>query len=382
MEEIELRTLILRGEDSTLQFKRQVDSCERLAPELVAFLNKRGGQILIGVSDVGSITGLSPEQIRTTNQIIGNTTESHVVPRITVETQNVVTTDGVVIVLTVAEGIDKPYQTNRGEFYVKTGADKRHVTHRDELRRLFQIGSHVFAEKQVLSGSNLDQIDLDAYREYYRKRFSEAALASDDDLIDQMRLLNLIKDDKLTLAGALLFGLYPESLYPQFATKAVWFNGTDSSGSTYHDDRRILGTLPDMYEEVIEFLNAWNMRRQQPGASYNENSQPLVEPAVFEEILTNAFVHRDYFIPESIKVFIFDDRIEIYSPGSLPNSLTLDEATNGISRSRNPIIENIGNVLMEYKGHGTGLKRAKRLCPGIQFDNNVDKNAFIVTIPF
>jgi len=135
MEEIELRKLILRGEDSGLQFKQQIDSCEKLAPEIVALLNKRGGQILIGVNDDGDITGLSRDQVATTNQHISNTTESHVVPRITVDTENVVTSDGTVIVLTVPEGIDKPYQTNKGHFYVKSGSDKRHITHRDELRR-------------------------------------------------------------------------------------------------------------------------------------------------------------------------------------------------------------------------------------------------------
>lgn len=384
MEELELRTLILRGEDSTLQFKERLDAsrpCDELAKEMVAFLNKRGGTILIGVADDGKITGLSQDEVREFNQNIGNTTDQHVVPRITVDTENVVTSDGLVIVLTILEGIDKPYQTNKGAFYVKTGSDKRHVTHRDELRRLFQIGSHVYAEQQELTGSKLDQLDLDAYRSYFQTRFKEDAPEDDEEIIDQMRAVSLAKGDRITLAGALLFTKHPQHLLPQFTTKAVWFDGTNSAGETYRDDRHIEGTLPQMYESSMNFLDGWNSRQQPSESSFNEQGHSRVHHVVFEEILTNAFIHRDYFIQDSIKVFIFDDRLEISSPGTLPNSLTLEEATLGIRRTRNPLIENIGPFLMKYKGLGTGLKRARQLCPSIQFDNDQRRDAFIVTIP-
>jgi ATP-dependent DNA helicase RecG len=165
------------------------------------------------------------------------------------------------------------------------------------------------------------------------------------------------------------------------STRAVWFAGTDSTSTSYKADRSIEGTLPDMYTKAYEFLDAWNMRQQPVGGSFNDKGIPLVPPTVFEEILTNAFIHRDFFIPDTIKIFIFDDRIEIHSPGSLPNSLSLAEAMEGNSRSRNPIIEKTGEFLMKYRGTGTGLKRAKQLYPSIQFDNNLQRNAFIVTLP-
>ncbi|MDR1281344.1 MAG: putative DNA binding domain-containing protein [Opitutaceae bacterium] len=381
MEEIELRSLILRGEDSTLQFKRQIDSCEKLAPEIVAFLNARGGRILIGVADDGRIHGLSPGQVRELNQIISSTAKDHVMPTVSVDTSNVPTSEGLVVVLTVEEGIDKPYQTRKGEFWIKAGSDKRHVTHRDELRRLFQIGSHVYAERTMLRSSDLGQLDLLRYRNYYETLHRKPAPTEAEELIAHMRSLNLVKGDHLTLAGALLFATHPEHLVPQFGTKAVWFLGMDISSSHYEDERSITGTLPDMYREAMDFLKAWNMRTQAAGATFNEQSVPLVDPIVFQEILTNAYVYRDYFIQDSIKIFIFDDRIEIHSPGTLPNSLTLDEALNGIRRERNPVIQSIGLTLMEYRGVGSGLVRAQKAHPGIQFDNNLKRNAFIVTIP-
>jgi ATP-dependent DNA helicase RecG len=383
MEEIELRNLILRGEDSTLQFKQRIDSCEKLARECVAFLNRRGGKILIGVTDDGTLAPLQAPEVSALNQLISNTASEHIIPAVGVDTINVPVTDGVIIVLTVPEGIDKPYQTKKGEFYIKVGADKRHVTQRDELRRLFQAGSHVYAEQRQVQNASFALVDISKYRGYYEKRFGEDAPEDDEELFGHMRRTNLACDNTLTLSGVLLFAKEPELLVPGLATtKAVWFKGVDRSTTEYIADRNIEGSLPVMYEKARNFLDAWNLRRQPENGSFNDNGIPLVDARVFEEILTNAYVHRDYFIPDTIKVFIFDDRIEIRSPGTLPNSLTLDEALEGNSRSRNPIIEKIGTFLMKYRGTGTGLRRAKQLCPQIQFDNNTSRNEFIVTIPF
>jgi ATP-dependent DNA helicase RecG len=261
------------------------------------------------------------------------------------------------------------------------GSDKRHVTHRDELRRLFQIGSHVYAERQPLPGVTLDRIDLNSYRDYYSKRFNEDAPASTEEVIEQLRATGLVSGDSPSLAAALLFSK-DRQLTPQFSTKIIWFNGTDLTSTEYKDERHISGILPAMYEETYAYLDAWNLRRQPEGGSFNTQGVPTIPPLVFQEILTNAFIHRDYFIQDSVKVFIFDDRLEIHSPGTLPNSLTIEEATLGIRRTRNPLLENIAPTLMKYKGAGSGLKRSKHLYPHIHFDNNQARNAFIVTLPF
>lgn len=384
MEEIELRTLILKGEDTVLEFKSKeiLRDTHDLAAECVAFLNRRGGILLIGVNDDGEINGFASNEIESCASQLRSMAKDKISPPVMIDTENVLTEQGIVIVLRLDEGVDKPYQTTKGgAFYIRSGDEKRHVSHRDELRRLFQIGAHVFAEKKAIPGTRIDQISLTAYREYYENRFKEDALQDDDDLIEQMRSLHLLQDNQLTVAGCLLFAKQPAHILPEFGIKAVWFDGLDSSSSSFHDQRPINGGLRECYEQVSAFLGAWNTRRQPEGGTYNDNPKPRVDPRVFEELLTNALVHRDYFIKDSIKVFIFDDRIEITSPGTLPNSLTLAEATNGIRRSRNPIIEEIGQSLMQYKGHGTGLKRALKLCPGIQFDNNLEKNAFAAVIP-
>jgi ATP-dependent DNA helicase RecG len=385
MDEIDLRKLILKGEDTSLEFKSKakIEDIHDLAAEYVAFLNKRGGTLLLGVEDDGQIDGFAPEDIEKCNQKLRSMAKDQIEPPVMLDSTNVTTSSGIVIALTIEEGIDKPYQTRKGSsFYIRSGDEKRHVSHRDELRRLFQVGSHVYAEQQVLKNAPLELLDMKRFRDYYEARFHEDAPHSDEDVFEHLRRANLAQGDSLTLCGALLFARQPELITPRLATtKALWFEGTDPATTRYRADRSIEGSLPHMYDEAIRFLDAWNLRLQPEGAGYNDKGEPLVNPRVFEEILTNAFIHRDYFIPDSVKVFIFDDRIEIHSPGTLPNSLTLEEAMEGNSRSRNPIIEKTGEFLMKYRGTGTGLRRARQLHPSIRFDNNTDRNAFIVTIP-
>lgn len=384
MDEIELRKLILKGEDTSLEFKSKakIEDVQDLAAEYVAFLNKRGGILLLGVEDDGQIDGFAPEEIEKCNQKLRSMAKDQIEPPVMLDSTNVTTSSGIVIALTIEEGIDKPYQTRKGSaFYIRSGDEKRHVSHRDELRRLFQVGSHVYAERQILSDATLDKIDLKTYREYYSLRFKEEAPASDEEVIDQLRATGLLVGNAPTLAAVLLFSRIPH-LTPQFSTKIIWFKGTDLTSSEYRDERHLDGTLPVMYDEAFKYLDAWNLRRQPEGGSFNDQGIPVIPPQVFQEILTNAYIHRDYFIQDSVKVFIFDDRIEIHSPGTLPNSLTIEEATLGIRRTRNPLLENIAPTLMKYKGAGSGLRRSKQLYPSIRFDNSVERSSFIVTIPF
>jgi ATP-dependent DNA helicase RecG len=385
MDEIALRTLILRGEDTTLEFKSKakVNDIHDLAAEGVAFLNKRGGTLLLGVEDDGAISGFESSEIESCNQKLRSIAKDQISPPIFIDTSNILTSAGIVIAIQLDEGIDKPYQTTKGgAFYIRNGDEKRHISHRDELRRLFQIGSHVYAEKQVLKGTRLDQFDFPRYRQYYQDRFSEEAPEDDALLIHQLESLHLLSGPELSLAGCLLFAKAPQHQLPKFHIRHVWFKGSDIAVEEFRSDRLIEGDLATMYRHAYDLLDAWNLREQPPESNFNTPGKPVIPPAVFVEILTNALIHRDYFISDSIKIFIFDDRIEISSPGTLPNSLTLAEATQGISRSRNPIIEKIGLTVMQYKGIGSGLKRATQLYPKIHFNNDHERNAFIVTLPY
>lgn len=106
--------------------------------ELAAFSNSGGGTLFIGVNDDGSVAGLDASAVRRLNQLLGNAASQHVRPPVHPLTENVATANGIVMVVSVPDGLSKPYLDALGRLWVKQGADKRHVTSREEMQRMFQ----------------------------------------------------------------------------------------------------------------------------------------------------------------------------------------------------------------------------------------------------
>jgi len=382
MDEFTLREELLTGEDSTHQFKRQINDQGHLAKEIVAFLNTRGGKIYVGVDDDGSIHGLTPEQKDGIDKLISNTCSDSIVPPCSALTFNIQTSEGLVVVIEVADGENKPYQDKKEKkFWLKKGADKRAVTEPSELRRLFQGGHVTYADASPVPGSGLSNLDLPALQDFYKERFPNETLSSNEtEMTRQLQGIRLMIDDRLGVAATMLFAKHPSVLLPEFSINAVWFKGTDRSSHEYHDNRRFEGTLQSQYEQGMAFFNRWNARVQ-TDKSFNTSSGHEIPPFVFEELLVNALVHRDYFIADSVKLFIFDDRIEIRSPGSLPNSLTEEEAMRGIGRERNPLLLSLAYQLMNYRGSRSGLKRVNSAIPNLKLTNDVEAEEVTITIP-
>tara|TARA_B100002003_G_scaffold211561_1_gene208046 strand:- start:2046 stop:3059 length:1014 start_codon:yes stop_codon:yes gene_type:complete len=138
-----LQAVLERGEDSRHQFKADFTNANSLAPELAALANGAGGRLFIGVTDDGHIAGLSRQDVGRLNQRISNAASQHGRPPLNPTSHNVQTETGLVIVVEVTEGMNKPYVGLPGRIWVKNGADKRHVTAREEMRRLFVFSDRV-----------------------------------------------------------------------------------------------------------------------------------------------------------------------------------------------------------------------------------------------
>jgi len=94
----------------------------------------------------------------------------------------------------------------------------------------------------------------------------------------------------------------------------------------------------------------------------------------------NALVHRNYYIQSAIRIFIFDDRVEIISPGTLPNTLTIENVKAGISMGRNPILYSNAPYILPLVGVGTGIPRALKNTPNMELVNDEDRELFIARI--
>ena len=124
-----------------------------------------------------------------------------------------------------------------------------------------------------------------------------------------------------------------------------------------------------------------NLHKVQAGRGVNAPGKPEIPEVVFEELLVNALMHRDYLISAPIRIFIFDNRIEIISPGTLPNNLTVAKIRNGNSNIRNPVLVSfIAKGLLPYRGLGSGIKRALEDWPDIDFIDDREGGLFTATI--
>ncbi|RMF58367.1 MAG: ATP-dependent DNA helicase RecG [Calditrichaeota bacterium] len=385
MEAIELLEIIERGEDSRHQFKRNVTNIKSLSQEICAFANSKGGMLIIGVEDSGEIVGLTAQDIRRLNQLISNAA-SEIRNPINPETENIKVEDKLVLVVHVPEGRDKPYFASDGAIYVKSGADKRKVTSKDELRRLFQESDILHGDQVPVEESTLDDLDEDYFDQFYQKEFDHSFREEPLDLKTLLSNLNLAKEGRLNVAGLLLFGKRPQKYKPQFNIKAVHFVGVEDTADEYIDSEDIDGKLAEQYRDGMVFILR-NLKKEQKGQHRNSLGETRIDKGVFEELLVNALIHRDYFINAPIRLFIFDDRIEIISPGILPNNLTIENIKRGVSNQRNPIIASFATkqkppLGLPYRGIGTGIKRALKLYPKIEFENNVEDNLFVARINF
>jgi len=101
-----------------------------------------------------------------------------------------------------------------------------------------------------------------------------------------------------------------------------------------------------------------------------------IDERILTELIVNALVHRDYYINSSIKIFMFNNRVEIISPGKLTNLLTVEKIKNGISIHRNPILNSISKTILPYSGYGSGIKRILSIDPNVEFINDTLKEEF------
>jgi ATP-dependent DNA helicase RecG len=382
MEALEILEIIQQGESSKVQFKERLPHTDSLAHELIAFSNSEGGIILIGVADrTGALNGLSFEEIRDSNQKLVNTANQSVFPSVIITTEVKNVSDSNIIIVTVPEGISKPYKDRLGTIYVKNGSDKRRVTANDEMARLLQSSKNMFADELPVQGATAANVNLNLFNSFLQRRTGRSLDDLGIDLARALENLNLLKDGQLTLAGLLLFSENRHILKPQFSVQCVAVNDVDLNGNDFADNEPAFeGTMSEVYGRTFSFIDR-NIRKVQNGTSFNSPAVWEIPQAVFEEVLVNALIHRDYFIQSTIKVFAYSDRFEIVSPGKLPNSLTIENIANGISIARNPVLQSLAQYILPYKGLGTGIGRAISIYPAIQFINDIETEQFKVIIP-
>ncbi len=379
MEPLELLDIIALGETSTVQFKRTLNSPDKLAAEMCAFANSEGGMIVFGVEDDGAITGLSPDEVRELNSKIANFATNRIKEPLFPRSEVVKIEEKNVLVVHVPESHSKPHFDPSGAIWVKNMSDKRRVTSREELRRIFQDAHVFYADEQPVYRAGIEDLDRQAFEAFYEQRYGETVNREKSSFIRLLENLNLARNENLTLAGLLFFGKEPERFRPELMTKAIAFPGTEPTDTQYLDSEDLNGTLPQQLAGAKAFILR-NLRKIQKHQSVNTEGVLEIPAEALEELLVNMLVHRNYFVAAPQKIFVFSDCIELYSPGILPNALTVEQVKAGNSIPRNPVLHGFASKLMPYRGIGTGIRRALKLYSAIELYNDEQENRFRVVI--
>ena len=382
MTQEELKDIARCGETTTIQFKEQFTGQKEIAKEMIAFANSLGGQIFFGIKDkTGELKGLSYDEIQTISRELGNAANEQVRPTIYITTDVVRADSKHFLVCVVAQGKNKPYKNLNGEIWVKQGADKRRITENAEILSLFQDSGSYQADAAGVQETNFDDLDRYALNDYLKKVYAlDLDKLSDNagQMLTNIHVLN--HNGTPTLAGYLFFGKHPEYYCPTFMVKAVSFFGNELAGTQYRDTKEIVGNMPQIYEKSLAFLKSNLHNIQEKGASFNTLGKLEIAEEVLEEVLQNALVHRDLLRSAPIRIFIFDNSVEIISPGALAGGLTEEDIRNGKTYQRNPYMATFATNALHYRGIGSGIVRILAEYPEIEIENDVNGKEFKVTV--
>ncbi|MBM4395851.1 MAG: putative DNA binding domain-containing protein [Deltaproteobacteria bacterium] len=367
----EIQVRLRSGEDAFAEFKevrlgqRSVASpnTEDFAAELVAFANSDGGVVFLGVDDDGVVKGIPDAAAVVVETWIQNIAANNCDPPIRplVRKAKVPVGEGGEALVLLAEVRRSLYvhRTSGGRYLGRFGSTRRDLTS-SELARLFQQRgrAYVFDEQVVpaASGADLDE----------RRILGWLGGPADIPIADAMRNLRITAPDengadRPTVAGLLAFGREPDAphLLPSARIQAAVYHGPnlDSNDLVHADDLR--GDVATQIEGAVEFVDRFMMRPARKGTGRQDFPQyPL---GAVHEAVVNAVAHRDYAISGSrIRLFLFADRLELYSPGSLPNTLTLESMAYRVF-TRNQLLvrflsgmrsRKTGEAYLESRGEG------------------------------
>ena len=383
MKKSDLIELVRNGESSKVEFKSEDVHPSTLAEEIVALANFQGGSILIGVEDDGVINGVHRPDIE---PFIVNVCRNNIKPSILPSIETVDVDGHKVVVVTIAPG-ETPHATGKGLYFIRVGSTKQ-VPTQQELLRLFQKRNVLQVDETPVIRAGQADIRLETVNEYLL-RMGQSPLEQEDEvrlLHEMINLTILIDIDgyfRPTLAGLLAFGKRPQRFFPSYTVMCGAYRGKDVDSGTVRETN-LEGTLDRIIEDTMSFLRLVIPQDRRLTDGVRRSDAYLYPIEALREGLVNAVCHRDYTIEGSaVRVLVFTDRIEIRSPGGLPNTLTLDSMAYR-QFSRNQVIASFLSGLGYIERRGKGILRIRKRCKefGIdcRFELTPDNNEFVVTL--
>ena len=365
----QIRNQLRAGEDGRAEFKEVrfgdrgmlSPNTEELAGELVAFANAEGGVVFLGIDDSGAVRGIPPERWDAAEHWLLDVATHNCDPPIRPIVRKALPPDDQesdlrILLVEVPRGL-YVHRTSGGRYYTRVGSTKRDLSPM-ELARLFQQRGreYVFDEQPVLAAAveNLNRNRLEAF-------FGRSPTIPWLDLLRNTRVTFRDEDgvDRPTVAGLLVFATEPTEFLASGSIEAACYRSTRLTSDDLVHAERLGGPVSDQIDAGIAFVARF--MQPSPDERPTTGTAPAYDLDVVDEAIVNAVAHRDYAIAGSkIRLFLFADRLELYSPGKLPNTITLDDMpyrtftrnqllVSFLSRLRS---KRTGRVFLESRGEG------------------------------
>lgn len=386
----ELVEVLINGENSGVEFKRDDVHPDSLATEIVALLNLEGGHVLLGVEDDGSVLGLTRKPKAAEEWVMNvcrNNIQPPVIPyweTVRYEAQKIVG-----IITLPDDSPDKPYKAKRGSAwvaFVRVGSTSREAT-REEEARLYQASGLMRYDVKPVPGTALKDLDLDRIENYFQVVVKQECPDQDEreelsKLLLNTEILTRSREKIIATAGGLLlFGQKPNRYLPQAGISATAYPGIQKDYATV-DEEVIRGPLVSLMskrgriadrgviDRAVDFVarNIGTTAWLEGGRRRVRKAYPI---EAIREAIVNAVAHRDYSITVTdVEVSLYSDRLEVISPGRLPNTVTVEKMKQGYRASRNELIKEILRDYGYVEAHGMGVRN--RIIEGMRTHNGTE----------
>ncbi len=343
-------------ESDTVELKREMPCSDQIIKTMIGFCNKNGGKIIIGISNDGRIIGLDDAEIEKILESIDKAVYSAATPPILPRAYTQRIDNKSIVIIEVAAGMNKPYYRKlegltKGT-YVRLGRNTIRAT-QDMIDELKWQSIGLDFEDLPVYNCNKDELNLDKIQEFLNHRINHSKAKLNDHLLNIYHLItNEHADYHPTVAGILLFGKRPQYYFSEAMIICTHFEGT--SGRTAIATVDCEGTLFEQFHQAQAFVLS-RLYRSFKIAGMRRDEKLEIPEVALREALLNAVIHRNYHIKGPTKIAIYDDRIEIFSPGHFPGPIRSNDLLLGVTYLRNPTICKIFRESGLVEKLGTGL---------------------------
>ena len=345
---------IMLGEDSTIEFKREMPPQRNsLADEIAAFANTQGGIILIGIDDNREIVGIEPQNLDNVEKTVVEICEDSIEPAVPIFTEKLRIDDKNLLKIEVPRSLFV-HKTPNG-YFARQGSSKREMP-TDQLARLLQSRSQariITFDEQLVPNTHKETLKESLYRRFITEDAAEDVI--EDLLLKRSLLVQEGREIRASVAGVLMCHETPDDFLYNSFIQAVYYRGKEKDANYQIDAKDFRGPLDQQIIDAFKFVQKHNEVSARKEIGRIDRPQYSMR-AVFEAIV-NAVVHRDYSKSGSkIRLFMFKDRLELYSPGALANTVTIDKLRYS-QATRNELLSRLLSEIALDDGEGKQVKR-------------------------